>query len=332
MTYKQGRLAICAIVLAVIATLGSPYALSKGPGTELIRIGYLPIASDSSFFVAVENGLFKAVGLEVEAIKFETSNQALEALVTGRINATAVVALEAALALEANTPGQFRIIEMTAATADSKVHRIIVKTDSVINTLASLCGKRVGTFPGTQMVVFLKLILQKFCDAQLETSIIQLKPPLQPQALEQGQVDALFCLEPTGTLLESRGIARAISVNPLYEFIQQPFPTGVSLVSASLATQRPKIVSKLMKALAAAHDLTKKRPAEAASALPKYVPIEPEIAPKVAMYDYWDVPSIDKEAVQQLADLYRDTGVLTKKVSTAGLYAKPLEQPRSIKR
>lgn len=327
MTSKRRRIAICAIVLTVIATLGWRYALSKGPGEELIRIGYLPIASDSSFFVAVEKGLFKAVGLQVEPIKFETSNQALEALVTGRINATAVVAFEAALALEANTPGQFQIIEMTAATAESKVHRIMVNKDSPINTLADLCDKRVGTFPGTQMVTFLKLILQNFCADRLETNIIQLKPPLQPQALEQRQVDALFCLEPTGTLLESRDIARAISVNPLYEFIQKPFPTGVSLVSASLATERPKIVSKLMEALAAAHELAKKRPAEAASALPKYVPIEPEIAPKVAMYDYWDVRSIDKEAVQKLADLYLETGVLTKRVSTTDLYAKPLDTP-----
>lgn len=116
-----------------------------------VRIGYLPITSDASFFVAVEKEFFKAQGLQVEPIKFESSNQALEALIADRIDATAIVALEAALALEANTPDQFRIIEMTAATADTKVHSFVVKTNSPIKTLADLKGKKVGTFPGSQI-------------------------------------------------------------------------------------------------------------------------------------------------------------------------------------
>lgn len=53
---------------------------------ERVRMGYLPITSDASFFVVVEKGFSKAQGLLVEPVKFETSNQALEALVAGRWN------------------------------------------------------------------------------------------------------------------------------------------------------------------------------------------------------------------------------------------------------
>ena len=70
--------------------------------------------------MAVEEGYFTKQGLQVEPIKFETSNQALESLVAGRVDATAIVALEAALALEANTPDQFRIVEMSAATPGNR--------------------------------------------------------------------------------------------------------------------------------------------------------------------------------------------------------------------
>lgn len=283
-------------------------------------MGYLPITSDASFFVALEKGFFKAQGLQIEPIKFETSNQALEALIAGRIDATAIVALEAALALEANTPDQFRIIEMTAATADTKVHRIVVKTDSLIKTLAELKGKKVGTFPGSQMVVFLKLILGRYFDAEREVEIIQLKPPLQPQALESGQIDALFCLEPMGTLLESKGLARSISVNPLYEFIQKPFPTAASVVSARMARQNPKLVDRIVAGLSAAHNYLKAHPQEAALTFPKYVPVDSSIVAKVSLYDNWAPRAIDRDAVQRLADLYAEEGVLTKHVSTAKLY------------
>jgi len=287
---------------------------------EKVRMAYLPITSDASFFVAVEKGLFKAQGLQVEPIKFETSNQALEALVAGRVDATAIVALEAALALEANTPDQFRIIEMTAATARTKVHRIVVKTDSHIKTLTDLKGRKVGTFPGSQMVVFLKLILGRYFDAEREVQIIQLKPPLQPQALESGQVDALFCLEPTGTLLESKGLARAISVNPLYEFIQKPFPTAVSVVSARMAAEKPKVVERIISGLTAAHEYLKAHPQEAALTFPKYAPVDSNIVTKVSLYDNWGLGAIDRVAVQRLADLYAKKGVVPKRVSTAGLY------------
>jgi NitT/TauT family transport system substrate-binding protein len=296
---------------------------SKPGVVENVRFGYLPIASDASFFVAVEKGFFKDQGLQVEPSKFETSNQALEALVAGRIDATAVVALETALALEANTPDQFCITEMTAANAETKVHRIMVKADSPIKTLADLKGKKIGTFPGSQMVVFLKLILGRYLDTKREVEIIQLKPELQPQALESGQVDALFCLEPTGTLLEARGLGRAISINPLYEFIQKPFPTAVGVVSTHLAKEKPKVVAKIVSALVAAHQYMKAHPQETLLTLPKYVPIESDIVSRVSLYDYWDPDSIDRDAVQKLADLYVDKGILTKHISTSTLYLNP---------
>lgn len=299
-------------------------ARPKAPGTsapEAVRIGYLPIASDASFFVALEQGLFAKHGLTVDAEKFETSNQALEALVAGRIDATAIIALETALALEANTPSQFKIIEMTAATAQTRVHRIVVKPDSPIRSLADLRGKKVGTFPGSQMVVFLKLILGKYFNAETELEIIQLKPSLQPQALDSGQIDALFCLEPTGTQLEQKNLARVIAVNPLYEHIQKPFPTAVSVVSARLARTKPDVTQRLYHALREAHRVLRERPTDAAVALPKYAPIEPALAAKIAVYDYWDIAGIDRASVQKLADLYATRGIIPKRVDTAGLYA-----------
>jgi NitT/TauT family transport system substrate-binding protein len=315
-------------VVVAIAILLSSYSIWKKlrtqPNAERpIRIAYLPISSDASFFVAFERGFFSNQGLNTEPVKFETSNQVLEALVAGRIDAAAPVALEAALTLEANTPDQFQIVEMTAATAQTKVHRIEVRPDSPIRVLGDLRGKKIGTFPGSQMLIFLKLILGRYFDVNKELQIVQLSPPLQPQALDSGQVDALFCLEPTCTQLESSGLARAISVNPLYEFIQQPFPTAASIVSSRLAKERPDVIDKLVRALNMAHDYLKTNPNEAALTVSKYAPIDPALAPRISFYDYWSIEAIDRNAVQRLADLYADKGILTKKISTASLYATP---------
>lgn len=319
---KRGLIgAVVVIVVVVLGVVLWSQMRPTSPTAEVVRYGYLPIAPDASFFVAVDEGFFAAQGLQVELTKMESSNQALESLVAGRVDATAIVALEAALALEANTPGQFRITEMSAAGKDTRVHRIMVTPDSDIQSLAQLKGKRVGTFPGSQMMVFLKLILGQYFDADREVEIIQLKPPLQPQALESGQVDALFCLEPTGTLLEARGLGRAISVNPLYEYIMQPFPTAVGLVSSRLVRDNPDVVDKITAALRAAHEYLRSHPEEASLSLPRYTPIGEDLAPEIALYDYWDLESADRGAVQQLADLYFEKGILPRHVSTDGLYA-----------
>lgn len=315
-----------ALIVAVLVTAGVGALLlwglldAKEGSDQRIRIGYLPIAPDASFFVALERGFFEDQGLLIEPVKFATSNQVLEALVSERIDATAIVALEAALALEANAPGEFRIVEMTAATEGTRVHRIVVKNDSDIKELADLRGKHVGTFPGSQMVVFLKLVLERYFDPESELRITQLKPPLQPQALQSGQVDAVFCLEPMGTLLEMRGIGRAISVNPLYEHIQKPFPTAVSVVSARLAKSAPETVAAIVRALDAAHDFMRSEPDRAREALVKYSPIDIEIAAEVGLYDYWGLSEIDRAAVQQLADLFFEKGVLPRRVSVDQLY------------
>ena len=64
-------------------------------------------------------------------------------------------------------------------------------------------------------------------------------------------------------------------------------------------------------------------PNEAALTVPKYAPIDPALAPRISLYDYWSIEAVDRNAVQRLADLYADKGILTKKISTASLYATP---------
>lgn len=296
------------------------FAVSAPAEGEVVRFGYLSIAPTISFFVAVEKGFFKEQGLQIEPIKFETSNQILEAIVAGRLDASALIAFETALALEANTPGQFRITEMTAAQADTKVHRIMVKKDSPIKTLADLKGKKIGIFPGGQFAVYAKMIFGRYFDAERELEIIPLKLALQPQALETNQVDALYCLEPMGTMLDARGLARAISINPLYEYIQKPFPAAMGVVAASLEKEKPKTVAKIVAALTAAHTYMKEHPREAMLTIPKYVPIEAELATKIAFNQYWISDSIDRAAVQKLADFYADKGIIAKRIATSTLY------------
>ena len=52
---------------------------SIASASEKILIGYWPIASGLPFYVALEKGYFKEVGLNVEGVKFANPSQVVEA-------------------------------------------------------------------------------------------------------------------------------------------------------------------------------------------------------------------------------------------------------------
>jgi len=312
------------VTLAVLATVllaaGCRRADSGGPGT--IRVGYLPIASDLSFFVALQERTFDTALVRVEPVRFETSNQAIEALIAGRIDATAVVALEATLAAELAAPGVLRFTEITVADSATSVHRIVALPGSGITGLGGLRGKVVGTFPGSQMTTFLRMIVERTFDPA-EMTIIQLRPPLQAQALASGQVAALFCLEPVCTQVAHQFGALTVVDNPLVQFIQRPFPTAVGLVRLDFQRSQGDVVDAFIRGLEEAHRLIRTGGDRIRLAVVPFAPVDTAVALAMGLYDYGFADTVMLGPVQRLTDLYSQEGILSGPVNVS-----PLMLPR----
>lgn len=82
------RLGIVALVLvsAIVLVLCSkkePEQTQKP--LESVHIGYVPYSSSLPALVAVEKSITKAQGLDVQLVRFETSNEAVVALTGGDI-------------------------------------------------------------------------------------------------------------------------------------------------------------------------------------------------------------------------------------------------------
>ncbi len=290
-------------------------------GAPKIRVGYLSLASSLPFFVAEDKGYFKDEGVQVESFKLASSNEVADALLADRIDATSIAALSVWMAIEQRAPGTLKIFLMTYASEKTTVHRILVKRDSNIRALSGLKGKTIGTFPGLQMKVFTQLILQQYFNTD-DLHIVPLSPPLQKDALLSGRIDALFCLEPVGTISEEAGVGEPIAINPLYEYILKPFPTAASAVSAKFATEQSEPLGRYVKAIYRAVDYISNNTEEARKLLPKYTSIQDNICQKVGIYDFWMVENMDSVAVQQLADLYTQHGILNSKLNTADMCLK----------
>ena len=84
-------------------------AVGRAAGGKIL-IGYWPIAAGLPFYVALEKGYFKEVGLDVEAVKFASPSQIVEAMIAGRIHGSANGTASAALALgEITSPNLFTV-------------------------------------------------------------------------------------------------------------------------------------------------------------------------------------------------------------------------------
>ncbi len=287
---------------------------------EIIKVGYLPIVSDLSFFVAMENGYFDEFGVTIEPVKFAKSIQAIEALTTGRIQVTSIVGLSNLLAVEQNVQGTFKIYEMTYAGENTEIHKIIAKKGLGISSLSDLKGKIIGTLPGSQMKVFTKLVLDDYLDPETDVTIVPLSPPNQKDALASGRVQALFTLEPQGTQVTKLGIGDVISLNPLYNLVLKPFPTAASAVSTNFLRENPKAIKKYLQAIYKAIDFIESNPIESKKRMLKYVSLDEGIALKVGIYKYWKVGDINKQSVNKLCELYHKYDVLEKLVDTSEIY------------
>lgn len=313
-------LLVCVIIAVVLlSSILLIFAIrSLGNEQTIIKIGYLSVAPDLSFFVALDQHYFEKQGLKVEPIKFESSNQVIDALVANQIDGTSIIALEALLSVEDKYPNEFKIFEMAAAEENTAVHKIVVKKESPISSLSDLEGKTIGTNPGSQMTVFLKLFLKKYVDTS-KINIVQLAPSLQVPALASGQVDALFALEPVGTISEVKGVAKVISVNPLYKELLKPFPTSASVFSNEFISKNSKTAKKYILAIEDAHRFIETNEIGAKKSLSSYANIDANITDKVGIYSYWNRNEIDINAVNKLIELYANNGILKKQVSIANI-------------
>jgi NitT/TauT family transport system substrate-binding protein len=318
------------IIVVVALTIGAALYLFSGQLTRRpqpnssgfhVRVSYLPVAPDLPFFVAMDQGFFREQGLDIEPIEKTKSDEALELLFTGRVEATAIMELYSLLSHEQVRPGEFKIYLMAAAEENTKVHQIIVRKDSEISSLAELKGKKLGHFPGPQLRVFNILILKNFMpDPGTQVTLVNLAPDVQIAALENKSVDAIFALEPIGTQAVEAGVAKALSINPLYQYVQRPFPASASAISGTFIATHPIEAQSIVNATNKAIDFIESHPTEARQSLVKWTHVTPDIASRVEIYRYWSLPRINKDAVQRFAQLLADNKVLDKAPDTSGIY------------
>ncbi|PZQ59232.1 MAG: ABC transporter substrate-binding protein [Variovorax paradoxus] len=302
---------------AALAVLAAP-AIVRAQ-TPKIRIGYWPVAAGLPFFAAVEKGFFKEAGLDVEPLKFAGAQQ-----VMGSANGTG----SANLAIgEIAQPGLFKIFCTNPSNAKFVLEEFLVPKDSPIKSVAELKGKKVASGPGIQNVTLAKTMLERAGAGAI--NVTELPIGQHVAALAAGQVDAVYTLEPTGTVGRLNGTTRVLEAGVVAHYIlgdpMAPWHGGAASLTTEFIKKNPELAKKYIAAYAKGVEFVRTQPAEARQYMKGYTAIEGALTNEVPLASYMlfnEFKTSDAAYFQKFYDLFTEKGIFEKKVTVDGLLYK----------
>lgn len=311
-----GLLALVAIIFAI--TYKSPIQQSNNQTNiqkETVRVGYREHGAYWPLFVGIENNFFAKENIEIEAIPFNSTNQMLEALVAGKIDASLGGVNTTVLAvLENKSPGEFKLFTLFTESKDKYFSAILVKADANINELVDLANKKVSTQPGsTTKFLFRKTINEKIAPA--EAVLEQMDANLQLGSLESGQTEAAIVFEPTATIATDKGIAKILKQSLWYNDIMENCPVGGSVLGKKFLETKPELAKRFIKATNEAVIFGKNDNLAIQKAIAMYLPITINLAKKMPILDNHLLAEVDVNQLQSFFDLLLKEGEITKPVN-----------------
>jgi len=316
---RRRRLLGAALAGGALAALGAP-AIVSAQAAPKIRIGFWPVAAGLPFFAAIEKGYFKEAGLDVEALKFASAQQVMEAMLSGRAEGSSNGTASAVLAIgEIAQPGLFKIFCTNPTNAKFVLDEFVVPKESMVKSLADLKGKRIGCGPGVQNVTLAKVMLER--GGATGVTVTELPIGQHVAALAAGQVDAVYTLEPTGTIGRLNGATRTLETGVVARYIlgdpMAPWHGGAASLTSEFIRQNPGAAKKYMAAYLRGVELVRKTPDAARPYLKGYTAIDGALTAEVPMSDYMyynEFKPSDVAHFQKFYDLFSDKGIFQKRV------------------
>jgi NitT/TauT family transport system substrate-binding protein len=184
---------------------------------------------------------------------------------------------------------------------------LIVKGDSPIQSAKDLEGKKVAANTLKNIVdTVVRASVRKAGGDPSKVQFVELPFPQQPAALESGQVDAAFLVEPFqqaelaqgGRIIASSWVDAAPNLTVATYFTSQ-----------DMINNNPDLVKRFTEAMQESLKYADEHPDEARSIIATYTDMKADTISKLVL-PKWP-PDINRDSVQTLADLATQDGLLT---------------------
>lgn len=305
--------------LALIVPLALAPACGGTPTAPVrIRVGYLPMVSSLTYFVAVENQYFIDEDLEIQATPIKTSNMIAQDLTTGGIDAAIELSIVPLLNTIGDKAPRFRIFSVSSITEANGFDGVLVKEDSPATRLVDLSGQRVAVFPGSTAAATFKSVFARLFPGTALPQLVQIDPSLHLQSLARGDVAAVHAYEPTLTIGLVEKHYRRLA-GSIYAMQLSPSPIGVAAINAEWYATNKQGAEALFRALDRAVHFIDVSPDEARRILAKYTGAAPDVARAMHIMPMSPSTRIDTAMLTRYVALLRDMSEISSSVSINSL-------------
>ncbi|MFM9884036.1 MAG: ABC transporter substrate-binding protein [Burkholderiales bacterium] len=314
------RRILSALLFAAIA--GAAFIAPQAIAQDKVKMGLFIASSAMPYFIARERGYFAAENLDVEGVPLATHPLIVQALVKGDIDtASNLLSLEGAN-INALRPGTASYFSINCQNTKYQLEAFVVSAkNTTIQSLKDLKGARIMSAPGPGNLFVAKGVLKNIGLEDGKDYTMQEQPMANHiAALQSGQFEVAYTLEPVVSMLVHRGVARKLESGVIAShMLGRPDACAVmagGVMGDKFLKERPQVAERLARAWAKALKDGNDDP-KARDLLSKHMNTAPEIAQTVPLSYYHMVRDLSAAQIadfQKLTDLATTAGLVKSKI------------------
>jgi NitT/TauT family transport system substrate-binding protein len=280
------------------------------PGTpDKVTVGVIPILDVAPIYLGKQKEFFKKRNIELTLTQASGGAAIVPAVVSGQYQFGFSNVISLLLATSNGLPLKVVCNGNNSTGVDgSDFAALMVKGDSPIKSPADLVGKTVAANTLKNIVdTSVRASVRKAGGDAKQVKFVELPFPQQPAALQSGQVDAVFVVEPFQSAVLAQG-GRKIASS--YVDAAPNLAVALYFTSQQLISNNPDLVKRFTEAMKESLAYADGHPDEARAVIGTYTTIAADVIAKMTL-PKWPA-DINRQAVQTLADLALGDGLLTK--------------------
>ncbi|WP_037262210.1 ABC transporter substrate-binding protein [Kibdelosporangium aridum] len=312
---RRKRLAVAGMAMALAAATGGCDALGESaapsPGTTggglektTVKVAELKIIDAAPIHLAIDNGHFRAEGLNVELSMGGKGSVNIDNVIGGTID-IGLSSYPPAIMPVAKKVAELKVVT-DAITTTENLFLLVVKKDGPIKSIGDLTGRKIAvSSQGGIGELALRTQLKINGVEITKEQYISMPFADMPNALKNDNVHAAIMNEPFLTqTLQNEGVTKLLSP---FSGSTANFPTSGWITSKKFVDENPKTVAAFQRAMAkGVADAQQRGVVE--GAVTKYVGVPPNVASLMTLPTF--PSSTDATRFQRVVDLMVETGEL----------------------
>ena len=294
------------LIVMLSAGCGGPSTSPMVSGLEktTVTVGAVPVADEAGLYIAEDQGLFKAEGLNVKIDSIVSSADATKGQNDGTYDITAGNSVSY-IQDQVTSQSNLEIIA-EGSLMQPGTQALYTLPGSPVTDVTDLKGKRIGVNALNNIgTLLISSVLEEHGMSPRAVHFVPVNFPQMGEALKQHVIDVAWLPEPFGSAdAESLGLQELCDLD---QGATANFPVGWYVVTKAWAKKYPRTMTAFLTALQQGQEIADTRRnvvEQAMEKLPFPYTVPPTIAAVMSLetYPLSVAPDIDRSRVQRVAD------------------------------